>query len=102
MAKETYLNGKRDLLEWQKRPTSMAKATYFNGKRDLLQWQKRLTSMAKTTYFNGNSDLLLHTPRTSCGWPSGDTVPSPGAVLKRKYETSPSMGWVVMIKAPPS
>ena len=87
MEKETYFNGKSDLLQWQKRPTSMAKETYFNGKNDLLQWQQRPTT---------------HTPRTSCGWPSGDTVPSPGAVLKRKYETSPSMGWVVMIKAPPS
>ena len=43
MAKETYLNGKRDLLEWQKRPTYMAKETYLNGKRDLLIWQKRPT-----------------------------------------------------------
>jgi hypothetical protein len=36
MGKETYRNGKRDLPQWQKRPTAMAKETYRNGKRDLL------------------------------------------------------------------
>jgi len=28
---ETYIDGKRDLHRWQKRPTSMAKETYIDG-----------------------------------------------------------------------
>ena len=31
-AKETYLQGKRDLFTWQKRPIYMAKETYSYGK----------------------------------------------------------------------
>ena len=31
MAKETNVNGKRDLCKWQKRPTYMAKETYVYG-----------------------------------------------------------------------
>ena len=31
-AKETYLQGKRDLFTWQKRPIYKAKETYLHGK----------------------------------------------------------------------
>ena len=48
MANETYADGKRDLLTWQKRPTHkqkrptcFAKETYAYAKRDLHVWQKR-------------------------------------------------------------
>ena len=46
MEKETYVNGKRDLLIWQKRPMYMAKETYVYGKTDLRIWQKRPMYMA--------------------------------------------------------
>ena len=36
MVKETYLNGKRDLFIWQKRPIHMKKETYLYGKRGLV------------------------------------------------------------------
>jgi hypothetical protein len=35
MAKETYYYGKRDLLLWQKRPTTMAKETYYTHMQDV-------------------------------------------------------------------
>jgi len=52
MARGTYLDGKRDLFRWQKRPIhmvraalssgiDMAKETYLDGKRYLFRWQKR-------------------------------------------------------------
>jgi len=45
MAKEAYLDGKRGLFLWQKRPISMAKEAYFYGKRGLFLWQKRPTGV---------------------------------------------------------
>ena len=35
--KETYYSVKRDLLQCQKRPTTVLKETYYSVKRDLLQ-----------------------------------------------------------------
>jgi len=37
------LSVKRDLLQCQKRPTTVSKETYYSVKRDLLQCQKRPT-----------------------------------------------------------
>ena len=34
VSKETYYNVKRDLLQCQKRPTTMSKETYYSVKRD--------------------------------------------------------------------
>jgi hypothetical protein len=34
---ETYYSVKRDLLQCQKRPTTVSKETYYSVKRDLLQ-----------------------------------------------------------------
>jgi hypothetical protein len=42
VSKETYCSVKRDLLQCQKRPTTVSKETYYSVKRDLLQCQKRL------------------------------------------------------------
>jgi len=36
MAKEAYLDGKRGLFRWQKRPIQMAKEAYLDGKRGLM------------------------------------------------------------------
>ena len=36
MSKETYYSVKRDLLQRQKRPTTVSKETYYSVKRDLL------------------------------------------------------------------
>ena len=47
------LPSKRDLLQCQKRPTTVSKETYYSGKRDLLQWQKRPTTVSKETYYSG-------------------------------------------------
>jgi len=41
VSKETYYSVKRDLLQCQKRPTTVSKETYYSVKRDLLQCQKR-------------------------------------------------------------
>ena len=35
MSKETYYSVKRDLLQCQKRPTTVSKETYYSVKRDL-------------------------------------------------------------------
>jgi len=35
LSKETYYSVKRDLLQCQKRPTTVSKETYYNVKRDL-------------------------------------------------------------------
>jgi hypothetical protein len=43
-AEETYYSVKRDLLQCQKRPTTVSKETYYSVKRDLLQCQKRPTT----------------------------------------------------------
>jgi len=40
-SKETYYSVKRDLLQCQKRLTTVSKETYYSVKRDLLQCQKR-------------------------------------------------------------
>ena len=47
MPKETYYGVKRDLLQCQKRPTTVSKETYYSVKRDLLQCQKRPTTVLK-------------------------------------------------------
>jgi len=39
VSKETYYSVKRDLLQCQKRPTTVSKETYYSVKRDLLQCQ---------------------------------------------------------------
>jgi hypothetical protein len=36
VSKETYYSVKRDLLQCQKRPTTVSKETYYSIKRDLL------------------------------------------------------------------
>ena len=36
MSKETYYSVKRDILQCQKRPTTVSKETYYSVKRDLL------------------------------------------------------------------
>jgi len=51
MSKETYYSVKRDLLQCQKRPTTVSKETYYSVKRDLLQCQKRPTTESKETYY---------------------------------------------------
>jgi len=48
---ETYYSVKRDLLQCQKRPTTVSKETYYSVKRDLLQRQKRPTTVSKETYY---------------------------------------------------
>jgi hypothetical protein len=54
-AKETYyIVVKRDVLQCQKRPTSV--------KRDLLQCQKRPTTVSKETYYIVVKRDLLHWP----------------------------------------
>ena len=58
MSKETYFSFKRDLLQCQKRPTTVSKETYFSVKRDLLQSQKRPITVSKETYFSVKRDLL--------------------------------------------
>jgi len=49
---------KRDLLQCQKRPTTVSKETYYSVKRDLLQCQKRPTTVSKETYYSVKRDLL--------------------------------------------
>jgi hypothetical protein len=63
---------KRDLLQCQKRPTTVSKETYYRSvvidgvdslhhysvKRDLLQGQKRPTTVSKETYYSVKRDLL--------------------------------------------
>ena len=39
MSKETYYSVKRDLLQCQRRPTTVSKETYYSVKRDLLALQ---------------------------------------------------------------
>jgi len=48
----------RDLLQCQKRPTTVSKETYYSVKRDLLQCQKRPTTVSKETYYSVKRDLL--------------------------------------------
>jgi len=43
---------KRDLLQCQRRPTTVSKETYYSVKRDLLQCQKRPTTVSKETYYS--------------------------------------------------
>jgi hypothetical protein len=52
VSKETYYSVKRDLLQCQKRPTTVSKETYYSVKRDLLQCQKRPTTVSKETYYS--------------------------------------------------
>jgi len=47
VSKETYYSVKRDLIQCQKRPTTVSKETYYSVKRDLLQCQKRPTTVSK-------------------------------------------------------
>ena len=49
LLQETYYIVKRDLLQCQKRPTTVSKETYYGVKRDLLQCQKRPTKVSKET-----------------------------------------------------
>ncbi len=42
---EPYYSVKRDLLQCQKRPTTVSKETYYSVKRDLLQCQKTPTTV---------------------------------------------------------
>jgi hypothetical protein len=72
VSKETYYSVKRDLLQCQKRPTTVSKETYYRAcrrsllkatnqksvKRDLLQCQKRPTTVSKETYYSVKRDLL--------------------------------------------
>jgi len=66
VSKETYCSVKRDLLQCQKRPTTVSKETYYsvkrdlyyNVKRDLLQYQKRPTTVSKETCYSVKRDLL--------------------------------------------
>ena len=57
VSKETYYSVKRDLLQCQKRPTTWTSTmvgrleTYYSVKRDLLQCQKRPTTVSKETYY---------------------------------------------------
>ena len=68
---------KRDLLQCQKRPTTVSKGTYYSVKRDLLQCQKRPatvpshetahsqgqkrpTTVSKETYYSVKRDLLQY------------------------------------------
>jgi hypothetical protein len=57
VSKETYYSVKRDLLQCQKRPTTVSKETYYSVKRDL-QCQKRPTTVSKETYYSAKRDLL--------------------------------------------
>jgi len=63
--KETYYSVKRDLLQCQKRPSTVSKETYYSVKRDLLQCQrdllqcqKRPTTVSKETYYSVKRNLL--------------------------------------------
>jgi hypothetical protein len=58
LSKETYYSVKRDLLQCQKRPTTVSKETYYSVKRDLLHCQKRPTTVSKETYYSVKRDLL--------------------------------------------
>ena len=49
MSKETYYSVKRDLLQRQKRPTTVSKETYYSVKRDLLQDQPSPTASLSPT-----------------------------------------------------
>jgi hypothetical protein len=53
----TRIRIKRDLLQCQKRPTTVSKETYYCVKRDLLQCQKRPTTVSKETYYSVKRDL---------------------------------------------
>ena len=57
VSKETYYSVKRDLLQCQKRPTTVSKETYYSVKRDLLQCQRRPTTVSKETYYSVKRDL---------------------------------------------
>jgi len=50
VSKETYYSVKRDLLQCQKRPSTVSKETYYSVKRDLL--------VSKETYYRVKRDLL--------------------------------------------
>ena len=103
--KETFLSGKRNLLTWQKRPTTrtfkhaqhayranessacrtrgiqtretsdMAKETYKYGKRDLQIRQKRPANMAKETYEYGKRDLRKRQKRPTNTWGGRNGAP---------------------------
>ena len=47
-----------DLLQCQKRPTTVSKETYYSVKKDLLQCQKRHTKVSKETYYSVKRDLV--------------------------------------------
>jgi len=67
--KETYYSVKRDLLQCQKRPSTVSKETYYSVKRDLLQCQKRPTTVSKETYYSVKRDLLQchsHSHESEC------------------------------------
>ena len=67
VSEETYYSVKRDLLQCQKRPTTVSKETYYSVKRDLLQCQKRPTTVSKETYYSVKRDLLQCQKRpTTC------------------------------------
>ena len=58
VSKETYYSVKRDPLQCQKRPTTVSKETYYSVKRDQLQCQKRPTTVSKEIYYSVKRDLL--------------------------------------------
>ena len=59
-ALRVHYSVKRDLLQCQKRPTTVSKETYYSDKRDLLQCQKRPTTVSKETYYSVKRDLCVH------------------------------------------
>jgi len=50
VSKETEYSVKRDLVQCQKRPSTVSKGTYYSVKRDLLQCKKRPTTYIQTNY----------------------------------------------------
>jgi hypothetical protein len=58
LCRHTFSKVKRDLLQCQKRPTTVSKETTYSVKRDLLQCQKRPTTVSKETYYSVKRDLL--------------------------------------------
>jgi len=56
-----WIELKRDLLQCQKRPTTVSKETYYSVKRDLPQCQKRPTTVSKKACCSVKRDLLQMT-----------------------------------------
>ena len=58
VSKETCYSVKRDLLHCQKRPITESKETYYRVKRDILQSQKRPSTVSKETLYSVKRDQL--------------------------------------------